>query len=65
MKHFGEVLLTLGGTDIKLLEETADWDFWSTAYRTPAGDVAAHYRLLRILYERPCPIWPLTESGKD
>ena len=52
MKHFQEILVTLGASDIKLVEENAEWDFWSVSYRTPVGSVNGFYLYLK----HKCPL---------
>ena len=58
MKHFQEILVTLGANDVKLLEETGDWDFWRAEYRTPINIVHGYYLYLK----HKCP---LKESTRE
>lgn len=47
MKHFHEILLTLGATDIQLLRESGDWDFWRAEYHTPISSIHGYYLYLK------------------
>ncbi|MGH8593127.1 MAG: NACHT domain-containing protein [Gammaproteobacteria bacterium] len=47
MKHFNEILATLGATDIVAAEDTADWSFWNATYRTPFSSVTGSYLYLK------------------
>src|ERR1700731_662401 len=52
MKHFEEILQTVGATNRKLLKETPHWDMWRVVYPTPAHSVHSYYLYLR----HSCPL---------
>ena len=70
MKHFQEVLITLGASKTELLSDAPDWDFWMAEYRTPVSEIRGHYLYLK----HKCPLkeasvknltsWK-TQSGND
>ena len=47
MKHFGEVLQTLGASNIELLHESKNWDFWKVDYQTPISTTHGYYLYLK------------------
>ncbi len=47
MKHFAEVLQTLGASKIEPLSETQHWDFWKAVYSTPISEVSGYYLYLK------------------
>lgn len=61
MKHFEEILLTLGGTNPRLIEETLNWSFWTVEYPTPASTVTAAYLYLKT----KCPLKEATSVMLD
>ncbi len=70
MKHFNEILLTLGASRVDLLAQASDWDFWRAEYRTPVSNVYGYYLYLK----HKCPLKEATSenvrkweklSGKD
>ena len=52
MKHFNEILATLGATDITLSDDSQDWSFWNATYRTPFSSVTGSYLYLK----HKCPL---------
>lgn len=52
MKHFQEILLTLGANSAELLIEKADWDYWKAEYVTPVSTVSGYYLYLK----HKCPL---------
>lgn len=60
MKHFHEVLTTLGAIVEPLpAKETPDWAFWKATYRTPRADVPAAYLYLKYR----CPLKEATHDN--
>ena len=59
MKHFEEILHTLGATNRKLLKETPHWDMWRVEYPTPAQSVRSHYLYLK----HSCPLKEATPEN--
>lgn len=60
MKHFHELLVTLGAiVDPLPLKETPDWAFWKALYRTPRTDVPATYLYLK----NRCPLKEATADN--
>lgn len=47
MKHFQEILITLGASSSTLIKESSDWDFWRADYRTPVATVSGYYLYLK------------------
>ena len=47
MKHFEEILHTIGAIDVHLLEENAEWHFWSANFQTPVAKVQGYYLYLK------------------
>lgn len=43
MKHFGEILQTLGARQCDVLESNEYWDFWKAEYQTPVSTVQGFY----------------------
>ena len=52
MKHFQEILLTLGASATQLIKEHEDWDLWRADYKTPVSTVSGHYLYLK----HKCPL---------
>lgn len=52
MKHFNEILSTIGATEVTCPAETSDWSFWNAAYRTPFKTVTGSYLYLK----HKCPL---------
>lgn len=52
MKHFEEILRTIGARDVKLVMESQFWDFWSAVYSTPVATVTGNYLYLKY----NCPL---------
>lgn len=52
MKHFEEILQTVGATNRKLLRESPHWDMWRVVYPTPAQSVHTYYLYLK----HSCPL---------
>lgn len=60
MKHFHELLVTLGAiADALPVKETPDWAFWKALYRTPRTDVPATYLYLK----NRCPLKEATSDN--
>src|SRR6266498_5108447 len=59
MKHFNEVLATLGATDIEVIHEAPDWDFWRAVYPTPVSNVEGFYLYLK----HKCPMKEATTEN--
>lgn len=60
MKHFHELLVTLGAiVDPLPIKETTDWAFWKATYRTPRADVPATYLYLKS----KCPLKEATTEN--
>ncbi len=47
MKHFGEVLQTLGASNVETLDEKEHWDFWKAVYSTPVSEISGCYLYLK------------------
>lgn len=58
MRHFEEILLTLGGTNPQLRDESPNWSFWTVEYPTPASTVNAAYLYLKT----KCPLKEATSA---
>lgn len=52
MKHFQEILQTLGANTANLLIEKPEWDFWKAEYVTPVSTVSGYYLYLK----HKCPL---------
>jgi hypothetical protein len=52
MKHFEEILQTIGATKRTLLKESPHWDMWRVVYPTPAQWVHTYYLYLK----HSCPL---------
>jgi hypothetical protein len=52
MKHFHEILATLGASKVEEVSSTENWTFWSAEYRTPVSTVRGHYLYLNY----KCPL---------
>lgn len=52
MKHFEEILRTIGAREVQLVKEAANWDFWSAVYITPVATVTGYYLYLK----HSCPL---------
>ena len=59
MKHFNEILSTLGATNIECLDDTPEWSFWRTTYRTPVANVNGSYLYLK----HKCPLKEATPEN--
>ena len=59
MKHFNEILSTLGASQIDLIHEAKDWDFWKAVYRTPVSNVEGSYLYLK----HKCPMKEATSEN--
>lgn len=47
MKHFGEILSTLGASSVELVKEDTNWDYWKAEFVTPVQVVAGYYLYLK------------------
>lgn len=47
MKHFKEILLTLGATSAECIGESIYWDFWRAEFSTPVQSVTGFYLYLK------------------
>ncbi len=52
MKHFEEILSTLGASNVKSLEDTGEWNFWKAEFSTPVGVSEGYYLYLK----HKCPL---------
>jgi len=52
MKHFHEILKTLGASQIEMVSEEPEWDFWKAIYKTPITSVEGYYLYLK----HKCPL---------
>src|SRR5262249_17000388 len=60
MKHFNEILVTLGASQIELVHETEDWTFWKAIYQTPVSNVEGSYLYLK----HKCPLKEATAENR-
>ena len=47
MKHFHDILATLGASNIQLVEPNKYWDFWMATYKTPITSISGYYLYLK------------------
>ena len=59
MKHFNEILTTLGAREVDILKESASWDMWRALYRTPISDNEGFYLYLK----QKCPLKEATPQN--
>ena len=59
MRHFEEILRTIGARDVKLVKESQFWDFWSAVYSTPVATVPGNYLYLK----HNCPLKEACEAN--
>ena len=52
MKHFHEILKTLGASQVEMVSEALEWDFWKAIYKTPITSVEGYYLYLK----HKCPL---------
>lgn len=59
MKHFQEILITLGASNVSLIKEAECWDLWRAEYRTPISTVVGYYLYLK----NKCPLKEATAAN--
>ena len=59
MKHFEEVLKSLGAKSSKLLRESRHWNLWEAEYATPVKTIKGHYLYLKA----SCPLSEASSSN--
>src|SRR6266404_9372719 len=52
MKHFEEILRTIGASDCKSLAEDQHWEFWRATFTTPVQSVNGYFLSLK----HKCPL---------
>lgn len=61
MRHFEEILITLGGVNPELKESSPLWDYWIVEFPTPASTVTAAYLYLKT----KCPLKEATSAARS
>jgi len=59
MKHFQEILTTLGASQVSQPAENDNWSFWAAEYRTPVSIVRGNYLYLNYR----CPLIEATQEN--
>ena len=47
MKHFNEILNTIGAAETYMLDDSGTWEFWKAIYRTPVQNIEGYYLYLK------------------